>query len=137
MLPTSCPVPATTASATIVAEGPASAPHGGYGALSEEVETVMRDWPVPSISPVAGTPLAGFTMAHLNSQVFDHVGKPARFPPWRWEQLFNYYLYLGPRATLRRSSLASSYEPEFQAELQRRREITSRLPATAPATAKR
>lgn len=103
-------------------------PHGGYGALNEEVETVMRDWPVPSISPVAGTPLARFTMAHLNSQVFDHEGKPARFPPWRWEQLFDYYLYLGPRATLRRSALATSYEPEFQAELQRRRKITSRLP---------
>lgn len=102
-------------------------PHGGYGALNEEVETVMRDWPVPSISPVTGTPLAGFTMAHLNSQVFDQEGKPALFPPWRWEQLFDYYLYLGPRATLRRSTLAPSYEPEFQAELQRRRKIMSRL----------
>jgi len=103
-------------------------PHGGYGALNDDVEAVMTEWPVPSISPVARTPLAGFTMAHLNSQIFSHEGKPAQFPPWRWDQLFDYYLYLGPRATLRRSAPAASYEPEFLAELKRRREFASRLP---------
>src|SRR5215813_4675447 len=97
-------------------------------ALYQDVLDVMAEWPVPSISPVARTPLAGFTMAHLNSQLLDHEGKPAQLPPWRWDQLFDYYLYLGPRATLRRSAPAASYEPEFLAELKRRREFASRLP---------
>src|SRR5206468_3377070 len=75
-------------------------PHSGYGALNDEVEGVVRDWPVPSISPVAGTPLADFTMGHLNSHVFDLEGKPKPFPPWRWNELFDWYLYLGPAAAL-------------------------------------
>jgi hypothetical protein len=107
---------------------PVIMPHSGYGALNEEVERVVRDWPVRSISPVAGTRLAGFTMAHFNSKSFDSDGKPKQFPPWRWEELFDHYLYLGPAAGLRWSAPVSSIEPEFQAELQRRKEIVSKLP---------
>jgi len=98
--------------------------HGGGGALNAEVEKVVRDWPIPSISPVTGTPLAGFTMDHFNSQTVRIVeGKPTQFPAWRWDELFDYYLYLGLAESLRWSAPPSSLEPEFQVELQRRRKI--------------
>jgi hypothetical protein len=98
-------------------------PHSGHGALNDEVERVMRDWPVPSISRVEGTRLGGFTMAHYNSYVFDGEGKPKQFPPWQWEELFDHYLYLGPAASLRWSTRVLPIEPEFHGELQRRKDI--------------
>jgi hypothetical protein len=98
-------------------------PHGGYGGLNEEVESVTKDWPVPSISTVAGTPLAGFTMAHFSAQTLDGKGKPKQFLPWRWDELFDYYLYLGPAANLRTSAASSPSDPDFHAELERRRKI--------------
>ena len=104
-------------------EMPTIMPHSGYGTLNEEVEKVVQGWPIPSISAVAGTPLAGFTMAHFISQMFDGEGNRKQFPPWRWDELFDHYLYLGPAASLRWSAEPSSFEHEFQVELQRRRKI--------------
>ncbi|HEY2743480.1 MAG TPA: hypothetical protein VGL86_02615 [Polyangia bacterium] len=102
-------------------------PHGGSGTLNSEVEAIVKAWPVPSISRVAGTRLAGLTMAHLNSYVFDLEGKPKTFPPWRWEQLFDHYLYLGPASSLRWSESAPSGDPALDAELERRRKIVAEI----------
>jgi hypothetical protein len=106
---------------------PVIMPHGGFGALNHEVENIVSDWPVPSIAPVAGTPLGGLTMAHLNSHVFDGQGKPKEFPPWRWSELFDWYLYLGPAATLRWSTPGEAFDADFEAELQRRRNLVGKL----------
>jgi hypothetical protein len=44
---------------------PTILPHVGHGALNDEVEAVLRDWPIPSLAPVAGTALAAFSLDHL------------------------------------------------------------------------
>jgi hypothetical protein len=107
---------------------PIIVPHAGYGALNDEVEAVLRDWPIPSVAPVAGTALAEFSLDHLTTPpVAIATGKPAApFQPWRWAELFDYYLYLGPASTMQYSTTASSIDagPEFHAELHRRRTVT-------------
>jgi hypothetical protein len=106
---------------------PVIVPHVGHGALNDEVEAVLRDWPIPSLAPVAGTALAEFSLDHLTSPpIVKKTGKPAApFQPWRWDELFDYYLYLGPASTMQYSTTASSIDagPEFHAELHRRRTL--------------
>ncbi len=104
---------------------PVVVPHGGYGALNEEVERALVEWQPPCIALVRGTLLGAFTMAHLNSDVYDPQGRPVEFPPWRWDELFDHYLYMGPRASLQWSQGAPSPDPAFDAELRRRRKIVS------------
>ena len=102
---------------------PVVMPHAGYGRLNDEVEAVTSTWPVPSVGAVAGTALASFGMEHLVSGLRDGEGKPKQFRSWRWDELFDWYLYLGPAARLRRSGGAPSADGEFAAELERRRTI--------------
>lgn len=105
-------------------------PHAGYGALNDEVEAVLRDWPIPSVAPVAGTALAEFSLDHLNTPpIVKKTGKPVPFQRWRWDELFDYYLYLGPASTMQYSTTASSIDagPEFHVELHRRMTVTGSL----------
>ncbi len=105
-------------------------PHAGYGALNDEVEAVLRDWPIPSVAPVAGTALAEFSLDHLNTPpTVKKTGKPVPFQRWRWDELFDYYLYLGPASTMQYSTTASSIDagPEFHVELHRRMTVTGSL----------
>ena len=102
---------------------PVIMPHSGYGALNKEVEVVTSTWPAVSISRVAGTALANFTMAHFVSGILDGEGRPKQFPPRKWEDLFDYHLYLGPAVALRRSPSPTSSDPRFELELERRRRI--------------
>src|SRR5262249_21396578 len=44
--------------------------HGGYGALNEEVEAVMPEWPAPSRPTARPTPLAGCPTAHPHPHIF-------------------------------------------------------------------
>jgi hypothetical protein len=109
---------------------PTILPHVGHGALNDEVEAVLRDWPIPSVAPVAGTPLAAFSLDHVNPRpIVIKTGKRVPFQPWRWDELFDYYLYLGPPSTMQYSTTASSIEagPEFHAELHRRMSVTGSL----------
>ena len=106
---------------------PIIVPHVGHGALNDEVEAVLREWPIPSLAPVAGTALAEFSLDHLTPRaIVINTGKRVPFQPWRWDELFDYYLYLGPASTMQYSTTASSIDagPEFQAELHRRRTVT-------------
>ncbi len=106
---------------------PTILPHVGNGALNDEVEAVLQDWPIPSLSPVAGTALAAFSLDHLNPRpIMIATGESLPFQPWRWDELFDYYLYLGPASTMRYSTTASSIDagPEFHAERRRRRTVT-------------
>ena len=104
---------------------PVIVPHVGHGALRDEVEAVLRDWPIPSLAPVAGTALAEFSLDHLAPRAIMN-GKRVPFQPWRWDELFDYYLYLGPASSMQYSTTASSIDagPEFHAERHRRRAVT-------------
>lgn len=57
-------------------------PHAGSGALNDEVEQVLADWPIPSIAPIAGSALAGFRLDHFAEAGLVN-GKPDTFLPWR------------------------------------------------------
>jgi hypothetical protein len=58
-------------------------------------------------------------MAHLinfqSTIIIVGEGRPNQFPPWRWEELFDYYLYLGcqrqPCKNLRLPSVARVLSP--------------------------
>jgi hypothetical protein len=107
---------------------PIIVPHVGHGPLNDEVEAVLREWPIPSLAPVAGTALAEFSLDHLTPRaIMIKTGKRLPFQPWRWDELFDYYLYLGPASTMQYSTTASSIDagPEFHAELHRRRTVTA------------
>jgi hypothetical protein len=55
---------------------PTMLPHAGHGALNDEDEAVLRDWPIPWLAPVAGTALV---VASSNRGDLDvrHDRKPA------------------------------------------------------------
>jgi hypothetical protein len=55
------------------------------------------------------------------------TGERLPFQAWRWDELFDYYLYLGPGSTMQYSTTASSINagPEFHAERHRRRTVTA------------